>query len=317
MGRSRATQGAFILNLIKPRTNIKRGDGVTGNTLDYLVSTTVTNNEADWDVSTAYVVGDKAVLNFDLYQCLQNNTGENPTDAASTYWVRAGSANKYAMFDGNSSSQTEFLGTNFTVVITGLNVNSLSFFGVNADSITVTQTDGGVQTFTETKSTGAFSEGRNNWYNFYYMPFPDSTSVRSVVFSNIPILATSQISITFNKASGNAKCGMLVDGMIRNIGTANFGTDFGITDYSTKETDQFGNTEIVERPFNRKINYDVSVPTLQLSQVDRLLAAYRATPVCWIGEQTKEETIIFGFINDSDFTEKQTLSSLKINVEGI
>lgn len=306
------------MNLLKPRTNISRGDGVTGNTLDYLISTTVTNNNADWNILTAYVVGDKVVLDFDLYQCLQDNTGENPSDAASTFWVRIGSANKYAMFDGVSTSQTSFDGTNFVVVISGFNVNAIGFFGVNASSISVVQDNGGTETYNETKTTGRASEGVDNWWNYFFSPFPDEDSVRDVVFTDIPLYSSSEITITFTLDSGDAKVGMLTAGLIRNIGQANFGTSVGITDYSIKETNDFGVVNLVERQFNNTVDYDVTVLTPQVAQVRRLLASYRATPVVWIGDPDREETINFGYYQDFEIQiSNYSISECTIDVQGI
>ena len=52
----------------------------------------------------------------------------------------------------------------------------------------------------------------------------------------------------------------------------------GITDYSKKDVDDFGNYTIVERAFAARANFKMSLPNTEVTGVYKTLAAYRATP---------------------------------------
>lgn len=306
------------MNVIRPLTNIDRGDGVVGNTIPQLISTNVTNINADWDNLTPYVVGEKAVVDFLLYQCTVANTGENPTDPASTFWVNIGYANIYQMFNGNSTSYSVYSGVgDMEIVISGEDVDSIGLFGMTANTVTITQDNGGDETYNNTIDTGFASEGVTDFWTWLFAPFPDSTSTRDIVITDIPNYGNSEITIKL-AGEGDKSLGMLVAGQVRSLGMANFGTSVSDVDYSTKEPDGFGGYKIVERLFVKTVDYDVTMLTPNVAQAQQLLSAYRTTPVAWIGDNGYESTIVFGFRQDFDIVlSNYTLSQCSINVTGI
>ena len=306
------------MNVIKPLTNIDRGDGVVGNTIPQLISTNVTNINADWNVATLYTEGEKAVVDFLLYQCIQDNTGENPTDAASAFWVNIGYANIYQMLNGNSTSYSVYSGVgDMEIVISGEGVDSIGLFGMTANTVNIIQDNGGNETYNNTINTGFASEGVTDFWTWLFSPFPDLTSTRDIVVTDIPNYGNSQITIKL-AGEGDKSLGMLVAGQVRSLGMANFGTSVSDIDYSTKEPDGFGGYKIVERLFVKTVDYDVTIRTPNVAQAQQLLSAYRTTPVAWIGDNDYESTIVFGFRQDFDIEiSNYSISQCSINVTGI
>ena len=115
-----------------------------------------------------------------------------------------------------------------------------------------------------------------------------------------------------------AAAGHFVVGAVKQLGTALYGTSVGINDYSRKTTDDFGNTVVIQRSFSNRAEFDVALDTSEVARVRRLLAELRATPVVWIGEETYEATILFGFYKDFQIVfSGPTVSDCSITVEGV
>ncbi|HFL2185791.1 TPA: hypothetical protein ACG3DQ_000770 [Pseudomonas putida] len=102
------------------------------------------------------------------------------------------------------------------------------------------------------------------------------------------------------------------------LGEALYGTSVGITDYSRKERDTFGNMGIVERGYSKRADFDVIVQTSTVSQVQRLLSKYRAKPLVWIGEASFQSTILYGYYKEFNLViSGPTVSDCSISVEGL
>ncbi|NWK96522.1 hypothetical protein DM806_12795 [Sphingobium lactosutens] len=77
---------------------------------------------------------------------------------------------------------------------------------------------------------------------------------------------------------------ILDGGAVIEIGATETAPTIGIVDYSRRETDDFGVTTVVPRGFSRTMSVRVKVPTANVDQVQRQLAALRATPVQWVAD---------------------------------
>lgn len=305
------------MNLIAPNMNISASVGINGagDNLTPLISSTVANTTADWSSSTNYVIGNEVVVNFLKYRALTANSNKPPATNAAD-WVNIGYANRWAMFSGTTTERSSSSAFNF--VISAAGVNSLGFFAVNANTITVVMTDptDGV-VYNRTLNTGFFYEGVNDMYDYFFAPFPSSDQVRDVVALDLPNYASASISITLN-GSNPKSMGMFVAGRIQNLGQALYGSSTGILDYSVKERNNFGNFNIVPRSFSNTADFDVNMMTARVSESQKLLAQYRTSPVAWFGESTLESTIIFGYWKDFDIIlGNPTTSQATITVEGV
>lgn len=306
------------MRVARPVMDLSKGAGVVGDTLPALISSTVTNDVADWVETTPYTALEEVVYGFYIWIAVQASEGEIPSDSNTANWIKKRASNMYAMFDGKTSNRTSFDGSDFTVVISANNVTSLGFFSVYATSIDVVMTDPTIGVvYSKTLNTDINSEGVIDGWTYCFLPFPDENSTVDRVLLDLPPYYSAAISITFN-ASGNAQIGMLAAGTARELGVANFSTSVSITDYSTKEANVYGDVGIVERVFTKNVDYDVTVNTRAVETTQNLLAAYRATPCMWIGDETRGSTITYGFMSDFDIVlSNPTISNLSLKIEGL
>ncbi len=308
------------MKLYKPVVDLYRGTGVSGGVISSLVSTTVDNIYDDWDVLTSYTTGDYVVYGFLYYVALQDSTGENP-ETATSYWTAIGYSNRYSMFSGATTTSTIQSGDDFIVEISGENVNAISFFRLSASSVNITMTHPTLgEVYNREFDVRLNTLGINDYYDYFFLPYPDiEDETDTLTVLDIPPYPTATIEITITAPEGeDAYLGLLTYGTIREFGTVDYGTSFSINDYSTKETNSYGDTTIVERPYTDQLDFDITIYSTQTSFVKSLLSAYRATPITIIGNDDDTATHIYGFIDDFEVTYSDySTSDMTLTIEGL
>lgn len=91
---------------------------------------------------------------------------------------------------------------------------------------------------------------------------------------------------------------VITDAGVIEIGTTETAPTIGLTDYSRRETDDFGITTVVKRNFSRTMSARVMVPTANVDALQRQLAALRAKPVQWVADDRFDSLSITGFYKD-------------------
>lgn len=287
----------------------------------FMVTSLLTNvPEADqplWSPAQAYTVGAKVMLEHRIYEALVANTNVNPTAAPTTppKWLDLGATNRWAMFDDKMSSVTSNPERISLRVVPGKAVDALAFFGVDAASILVRVTDPYQGVVFESQVSPVSTDGINDWYDYF---FSSVEIMEDFVVLDVPAGNFGSIEVVLSKPGGVARAATLIMGKMARLGEALYGTSVGITDYSKKDRDDFGNFKIVERGFSKKAEFDVMVDTTRVGNVQRTLARYRAKPIVWIGEATYEATIIYGYYREFNIViSGPTVSDCSISVEGL
>ena len=271
---------------------------------------------AAWSAATAYAVGDKVTYNHRNYEALVASTGANPeTDTSDPpKWLDLGADNRWRMFDDRVGSLTEQTGSISVELQPGAVINSLALFNLQGRDATVTLTDP-VDGIVYQRTVSLVDAGVTNWYEWFFAPIGRQTDF---VLLDLPAYGTATLSVVIDNAAGTAACGHLVMGRQAEIGVALYGSGVGITDYSRKEADAFGNAIVVERSFSKRAEFDVMVDTPQIGRVQRLLAGIRAQPVVWIGAEGYESTVLFGYYRDFSISiSGPSVSDATITVEGL
>ena len=110
----------------------------------------------------------------------------------------------------------------------------------------------------------------------------------------------------------------MVIGKTAEIGTALYGTGVGIDDYSLKERDRWGGWSVTEGEFSDTAKFPVAVETGRVSKIRRMLTEVRAQPVVWVGEETYEATILYGFFTSFDLVYSgPDVSDCQLEIEGL
>jgi len=285
-------------------------------TPEKLVSSNVPETDYPaWVATTAYAIGAKVMLNHVTYEALVANTGRNPASdtVAPPAWLNTGSTNRWRMFDAVVGTLTTNPGVITVTIHPGSVVNSIALLNVQGDSVTVTVTDP-VDGVAFTRRVNLVDGGVSNWYDWFF----EEIQYRStMVLLDLPAYGTANITVTIHSGTV-AAVGELVLGKLFTIGKALYGTGVGIDDYSRKERDKFGNWTVVERAFSDSAKFPVAVETSAVARIKRMLAEIRAKPVVWVGEETYEATIVYGFFTSLDLVYSgPTASDCQLTIEGL
>ena len=292
---------------------------VTINDAVLTTSNVAETDNPEWLIGSPYTTGNVVQVTDDLihsvYEALGATTGDYPPDN-SDKWLRVSATNTWAMFSDQISDTTDKAVEILVTLTPDAIVNGVSFFGLDASTVTVEMDDpvDGI-VYTNTVTLVDASPTINNWWSYFFEPI---TKQSDLVLLDLPPFISAEINITISAPAGVAKCGLVSIGSQQQLGIANHGTSVGIIDYSRKELDSFGRPIITERNFSKRVSYDVSVVTSQVGAVQKTLSGLRTTPLTWVGDEGSEATIVYGYYRDFDIViATPTLSSASIDVEGL
>lgn len=261
-----------------------------------LTSSNIPLEAAVWDSGTTYDTDDQAVFGLGLYTSKVDGNTNNPPVVGGVFdsanWTDEGTANRYRMFDQSPSEASQRAGNIDVTVAAGELINSVAAINVSGTSVTVQlidDTDGLV--YNSTKDLQDYTE-ITDWYSYRFLPIEMKTDV---VFLDLPNYVNARVRVIIDSGGGTAKCGELLLGRQQIIGDTNYGAEVGIRDFSVKSEDTFGNSVIVERAFRKLANFDVTVDTAAVASIQRRLTKLRAIPALYVGNEDREELIVFGF----------------------
>lgn len=113
-------------------------------------------------------------------------------------------------------------------------------------------------------------------------------------------------------------CGAVIIGLSRAIGGTAYGAALGITDFSIKQADDFGNLTVVERAYQKTGDFTVFVQNTYIDTLQDMLAGLRATPALYIGAAAFGSSAIYGFFKQfSVAIQYRDVSVLTIQIEGL
>lgn len=247
-----------------------------------------------WNAVTDYAVGNRAIrtTTHSVYQRLVAGTTPTVPELDTTNWQRVGPTNRWAMFDqATGTASTGATSITFTIA-PGL-VRALALLDLDATSVDVVMTDGATTVYSRTVSLSA-GDGVTDWYDYFFAPI---VLRRTLVLTDLPPYANGQITITVHGGS-TVNVGTVAVGTLYDVGGTRYGMSLGMVDYSKKDTDAFGATTIVERPFAKRMTVPLAIRTGAVDEVARRLQLLRATPVVWIGVKKYDQSVVYGFFKD-------------------
>jgi len=285
-----------------------------------LVSTSAVESNAEYNAATAYALDAKCTLAATgrTYQCIQGpNTGHAPASSP-LWWVDIGPSNKWAMFDGQSSTQTTATNTLTTTVACG-QIDAVALVGVTAATAQVVVRDGLGGAVLYDKTLAFSGDVPIDWYTYF---FYDESAIRSIgVFQDIPPYQSAHLTVTLTSGV-DVGLGSLLFGLNADIGTAEHGASGGIIDYSKKNTNATtGITTFAQGAYSKRLSLNLYLDRAQTNRVQRLLAGLRATPCVWIATDDgdlDELAVVYGFYRDFSATiAYPTLTLYSLEIEGL
>ena len=287
-----------------------------------LTSSTVPETDySAWSSGTTYTIGQRVILTstHKIYESLQNgNLNKDPaTDTSSPpYWIEVSATNRWKMFDTSNSTQTTNTNSIVVVITPGKVINSVSLLNIEGTSVRIKMTDPTDGVVYDVTTSLNNNGNINNWYNYFFNPIQRRTSH---IATDLPAYGTAAIEITITNTGLTAKCGVCIIGSVQYIGEGiNLGASVGITDYSRKEKDTFGNYVLIQRSYSKRAKFSMAVLNEQIDALQDLLVSLRTTPCVWIGDDNYTCTYIYGYYKDFDIVIAYHLvSDCNIEIEGL
>lgn len=284
-------------------------------------SNIVEDDHPVWDVGGNYDQGDLVMLGAPHHQIFESaqsgNQGQNPSSSDGTWWLDVSKTNRWKAFDLKIADAATRVGTiTYSIVPTQL-VTGIAFFGLNAGSVRVRVLDDtGVEIFD--RSVDLVDETDViDWFSFAFGGIVYDTEA---LITGLPGYTGFQIEISINAASGAAKVGQIVLGVVHELGVSMGGTSIGIQDFSSKTRDDFGNATIIERAFVDETRFQFALNTQDARRVKRILSRVRARPaVYFLDDDTVEfGATVFGFFQDFDIPlQTGSTSYATLEIEGL
>jgi len=262
-------------------------------------------SKGEWSVITAYTAGDTVRVTttgvHKVYEALVNVTGGSSPEvdvlADTPKWLEVSATNRWKAFDSKIGSQTEQATSMSFQLTPGEYFDSIAFLNLSATSITVTLTDP--------------IEG------VVYDKTIDLLTTTDVVKFDITPYLNAVVDITINYSGGTAKVGAIILGTQTILGNTQYGAAIGIKDYSTFDVDDFGVYSITERDYSKTMEVEVEMLNAAISEIQSLLARYRATPIVWVAHEDYSCLIVYGFYKDFKIViPYPTYSQCSLRIEG-
>lgn len=280
-----------------------------------LVSSTVPETDYGvWEPDVAYWLGARIIKAHRIWESSQaSNLNHDPQTAGIAWWVDMGPTNRWGMFDdkvGTVSSATETM----TVTLAPGRADSLALLQVDAAEVTVTQRVGAT-IITQRVIPMVETDGIENWFDYFFDPIRRTDFV---TITDLPVYGESTIEITFDKNAGTVSCGICVVGLQSYLGETLASPSVGISDYSKKTIDEFGNASLTQRSFAKRIGARLIVQNADLDRVRAVLSAVRATPLVWIGSDQYSSMTVYGWYRDFEIDiAHKPFSYCTLNIEGM
>jgi hypothetical protein len=290
-------------------------------TVAMLVASSVSEDDyAEYNAGTTYTLDQYTIstTTHRIYKSLQNsNTGHALSDTA--WWQDVGATNRWKMFDGGVSVQTQDPDV-ITAVLTPGRIDSVALLNIDAASYQVTLTANAESPTEIVYDTGvvatALESNISDWYQYFFEPTSERKT--DITLTDLPQYVNGILTVTLLSATATVSIGELVVGTYRELGDLQWGARVGIIDYSVKETDAFGNASVVERAYSKRLSGEVFVENVSVDATVLTLARYRSTAVVWIGTTQFTSTIIFGFFRSFEVVIATPMGSFcNLEIEGI
>lgn len=279
-----------------------------------LTSSTVAEADAPaYNAATTYPAEAKVLYQHRIYEsAAAGNVGNTPSTSPDK-WVDTGPSNRWAMFDRAVGTLTKS-GTTLTVVMQAGLIDALAFLETQAASARVRLVNNTTTVFDRTISFEAGGKAITDWYLYFFAPVGRA---KSMVVEDIPMYGDGTLTVTLTHETA-VECGALLLGTIYPLGETQARPQLSFSDYSRKETNAFGATDIVERAWAKKASLQVVVPTSSVDEVLGELVRVRARPVLYIGDKRLDWLRVYGLAKRAEVTvEYIDFSYLTLELEGL
>lgn len=256
-----------------------------------------------------------------VYECLVAHTAadvagdypENNLTGPTPKWLTVKPTNKHAAFDNVMSTQS-VAPESMSWTLSLVNIaDSVTMYEVEALTVRVKQTVGGVVKYDKTVNT----RNRNvrTFRDFFFKPV---TFRRDVSFTDLPPYRNSTVEITVSKPGSVAKVGDIQVGRFDSLGDMLWAPSVRAVDYSIVTADKFGNTLFTPRRVVNVVECDIFVENGNFDEVVRLLKLGKSSPRSWLGDPRFGALNNFAYVQDFRVVLSSPAgSNLNIQLQGL
>lgn len=279
------------------------------------------DDHATYNPATTYAEQTRVIstTTHRIYESVQNgNVGNALTDTG--WWLNVGATNRWKPFDGVIADQASSAGAITYSITPNRLVSGIAMFGVDAAEVRVQVYDNSampVKIYDTTKSLVDDSD-IIDYITFFTTDLVDIKS--EALFVDLLAFPGYRIDITVGDGAGPAKVGEIVLGKLYQLGTPLEGTTIGLTSFSKKEQDTFGNWNIVKRAKSDPIDFQFAMKAGDSGRVKRVLNSVRDTPAVYFADETLESfgAQTFGLFQDYRIPLiRNGVSVVSLEIEGL
>lgn len=283
-------------------------------------SNMVEDDAPEWDAATTYSADDEVRVTeyHRVYvSAVDSNLGNVPPEQGDpTLWILKGATNKWAAFDDYVANRTENADEITYTIEATEQVTSVAFFGLTANSVTVTVSkDGSSQTYTQDLlSLDHINGSLWNWLTGG-RPKPQEYAFLSLAYFG----SGTTYEITIENTGSTAKVGQVVLGAQYDLGITHIGASLGRQRFDRLFEDEFGNVTIVRRLSARLTEMQCSKLGANFRATDDVLDKISGTFTVFVGSEEPERgLILFGFLRDYEIRqETKDVQRIRLQVRGL
>jgi len=283
-------------------------------TITDFISINVDSLYGDWNISYTYGFKDIVVYEkFKYKSVIDGNKGLNPSSNRES-WLKIGVSNKHACIDLKSGTNTICDETTKTGGVTPYDL-ILEFNTSRYDTIAlgnVRGTDIIIEVFessdlaTPVQTISQKIETRytvKSWWDYFYSPLiPDLVEFERDFFYRIkPVVGKVKVTITEGYGAYSS-ISYLNSGKSEYVADTLFDVGMGIIDYSKKETDEYGDTELKRRVSRDTMDVNIQFNSERVNYVKRLIKKNLGKVVLFIIDESidsaYEHLLLQGYIED-------------------
>lgn len=288
-----------------------------------LTSSSLTEADyGEWSAGTTYGLGAYCIkaATHRIYKSVQaGNLNHDPESEADpdnpVWWLDYSATNRWKMFDALVGVQSTDADSIAVTITPSALVDSVVMLNVSAASIHLTMTDAADGLVYDETVSLVSPSGIQDWHGWFFEPIARRSDFS---VSDLPRYLGAAIAITVTDSGGTVAIGECILGLSRELGSTGAGARIGIRDYSVKTQDAFGNYSILERAFSKRGTFTLLIDAGFTSELQTILAGYRATPAVYVGTDVHSASLIYGFYRDFEIDIAYPDASLcSIEIEGL
>jgi hypothetical protein len=306
-------------------TELRSADVLTDGYMASFEATSVglPNQMVEEDATAAWVSGTTYAVNAEVhrvathrvYRRLIAGAGTTAPESDPTNWRDMRSTTRWAPLVMTEDTELLVAGNLYFSMLAG-GYQGLYFGGVTASSVRIVVVE----------SSGVVRSDETQTLPFEYAGWISNKEPSLYIDMSGRVYAGDRIDISLigssSPGSSLAIAGLryLMAGFAYDLGETLQGARLGITDFSRRETDEFGTTTFVRRKFAKRLNVDVMLPTADLQRVFDLLTEMRGNVVLWVPGTSSELAPLsfFGWCKDFGLTVAYTRhATCALEIEGV